>query len=412
MRPPIPASDPPAPQPILASLDPGLVAPLLAERHRALAAELPAWVAGEIAPLVAHDDASARAVAGEILRRLGAGGLLRHAVPTAYGGSPQAPDLAALCLAREAVAAASPLADSILALQGLGSLPITFGGRDEVKERWLPGIAAGTVMAAFAMTEEGAGSDVGALATRAVREGDGYRLDGEKWLISNAGLAHVYVVFAQLDPARGTRGLAAFAVPADLPGVELVRPQVLAAPHPLGVMRFSACRIPAAWRLAAPGAGENRDEGGFKLGMRTLDRLRPTVAAAACGMAARALAEAIAHARSRRQFGQPLADFQLVQARLATMASELAAARLLTYRAAWAADAGQERITLEAATAKAYATEAAQRIVDGAVQIVGGRAVVDDHPLDHLYRAVRALRIYEGATEIQHLVIARHLLAD
>jgi acyl-CoA dehydrogenase len=260
-------------------------------------------------------------------------------------------------------------------------------------------------MAAFAMTEKDAGSDVAALATRATKDGDHYVLHGAKTLISNAGIADYYAVFASTDPAAGKRGISCFVVPADAPGLRFAGAQVLSAPHPLGEIAFEDCRVPAANRLGAEGKG-------MALGLATLDRLRATVGAAACGMAQRALAEAIAHARARSQFGKPLADFQLVQDKLARMATELAAARLLVYRAAWAADQGKERVTLEAAMAKSYATEAAQRIVDDAVQILGGAGVMASHPVDRLYRAVRALRIYEGTTEIQRLVIAGALLAE
>ena len=230
-----------------------------------------------------------------------------------------------------------------------------------------------------------------------------YVLDGGKAFITNAGVADYYVVFASTDARAGTRGLTCFLVEAAAPGVRFVGPQVLSEPHPLGEIAFDGCRVRLASRLGAEGEG-------FKIGMRTLDRLRPTVAAAACGMAARALEEALAHARERRQFGKTLAEFQIIQGKLATMATELAAARLLVYRAAWEADNGAERVTLEAAMAKSFATEAAQRIVDDAVQIHGGAGVLAASPVDLLYRSVRALRIYEGATEVQHLVIARDLL--
>jgi acyl-CoA dehydrogenase len=230
-------------------------------------------------------------------------------------------------------------------------------------------------------------------------------LDGAKRFISNAGIADFYTVFASTDRAAGSKGISCFVVPADSPGLRFVAPQVLSAPHPLGEIAFERCRVPAANRLGEEGRG-------FALGLRTLDRLRSTVGAAACGMAARALHEALEHARTRRQFGKPLAEFQLVQDKLARMAGELAASRLLVMRAAWQADHGAERVTLEAAMAKSYATEAAQRIVDDAVQILGGEGVLASHPVDRLYRAVRALRIYEGATEIQRLVIAGQLLKE
>ena len=376
----------------------------LEPRHLDLASAVGAFAATEIAPLPApRDDGEARVQAREILSRLGAGGWLRHVVPAAWGGTSEAPDLRACCLVREALGSASPLADAVFALQCLGSLPIALAGSEEQRATWLPRVARGEAMTAFAMTEPEAGSDVAALATTARRDGDGWEIDGQKTLISNAGIADVYCVFAATDRTAGSRGISCFVVPADAPGFRFAGAQVLAAPHPLGELAFEACR---------PGTGAllGDEGGGFKLGMRTLDRLRPTVAAAACGMAARALEEALAHARARKQFGQPLASFQLVQEKLAAMAIDLTAARLLTYRAAWEADRGAERITLEAAMAKAHATEAAQRIVDQAVQVIGGRGVLADHPVDRLYRAVRALRIYEGTTEVQHLVIARQLI--
>jgi len=314
-------------------------------------------------------------------------------------------DLRRCCLQRELLAAVSPLADAVFALQALGTTPILLGTSDAARERFAQPALAGKAMAAFAMTEAGAGSDVASIATTAHRQGDHWILDGRKLLISNAGIADFYVVFAVSQAGRGAKGMTAFAVPADAPGFRFVRPLVMSAPHPLGEVAFEACRVEDDCRIS--------DEGdGFRLGLATLDRLRATVGAAACGMAHRALAEAMRHAASRRQFGQPLSEFQLVQDKLARMATDLDAARLLTYRAAWRKDGGAERVTVEAAMAKAFATEAAQRIVDEAVQIVGGRGVLADHPVDYLYRAVRALRIYEGTTEIQHLIIAGALLRE
>jgi acyl-CoA dehydrogenase len=379
----------------------------LAARHLELAGALSDFCAAQIAPLPAPpDDDAARVQAREILLSLGGGGLLAHLVPGRWGGGEHAPDLRACCLVREALAAASPLADAVFALQCLGSLPLLLAeGADAARERWLPRVVRGEAMTAFAMTEAEAGSDVGALSTRARRDGDGdgWILDGRKTLISNAGIADLYCVFASIDPDAGSRGIGCFAVPAGTPGLRFTAAQVMAAPHPLGELAFEGCRVAADALLGGGGDG-------FKLGMRTLDRLRPSVAAAACGMAARALAEAVAHVRERRQFGQPLAGFEMVQEKLSTMATELTAARLLTYRAAWEADGGAPRVTIEAAMAKWYATEAAQRVVDQSVQLIGGRGVLAAHPVDRLYRAVRALRIYEGTTEIQHLVVARELL--
>jgi acyl-CoA dehydrogenase len=274
-----------------------------------------------------------------------------------------------------------------------------------MRERFVTPALAGRAMAAFAMTESVAGSDVAAMATTARRDGDLYVLNGSKTFISHAGIADFYTDFASTDPTLGAKGVSCFVVPANTPGLRFAGAQVLSAPHPLGDIVFEECRVPEANRLGEEGRG-------FALGLRTLDRLRATVGAAACGMAARALDEALRHARSRRQFGKPLAEFQLVQDKLARMATDLTAARLLVYRAAWAADQGADRVTLEAAMAKSFATEAAQRIVDDAVQILGGAGVLASHPVDRLYRSVRALRIYEGTTEIQRLVIAGALLKE
>ena len=335
------------------------------------------------------DDTAARSDARALLQAIGAAGWLR-------GIAEQ--DLRGVCIVREIIAAMSPLADAVVALQGLGGTAIGLGGTPAQRDRWLPAIADGRSMAGFAMTEPDAGSDVAALATTATRDGDSWVLNGEKHLISNAGIADVYVVFARTAPGPGSRGISAFIVPADTPGLRFAGAQVLAAPHPLGKLRFDGCRVPAEAIL-----GEL--DRGFKLGMATLDRLRPTVGAAACGMAARALDEAIHHATQRRQFGEPLSGFQLIRARLGRMATQLAAARLLVYHAAWTKDRGAERITVEAAMAKSFATEAAQQVVDDAVQISGGLGVLVGSPVERLYRSVRALRIYEGATEIQHLII-------
>jgi acyl-CoA dehydrogenase len=367
----------------------------LTDSHVALAARVTEYAAQELAPLPEPpDDAAARAQARELLGRLG------HAGWFAPIGDL---DLRAACLVREALAAASPLADAVFALQALGTVPILLVGDRDLKDRWVPAVLAGRAMASFALTEPEAGSDAGAIATTARRDGAGYVLSGTKTFISNAGIADFYTVFASTDPARGNKGISAFVVAADAPGLTFVRPLVLSAPHPLGDIAFQDCRVPRSSRLGAEGEG-------FKLALATLDRLRATVAAAACGMAARALQEAVAHATGRRQFGRTLGEFQLIQEKLARMATDLTAARLLTYRAAWEKDRGAERVTLEAAMAKAFATEAAQRIVDDAVQILGGRGVLASHPVDRLYRAVRALRIYEGTTEIQHLIVAGQLL--
>ncbi len=386
-------------------IDTATVRAFLEDRHLRLATEAVGFAAEALAPLApAATDPEARERAREVLSLLGDGGWCRWTVPAAWGGAAETTDLRACCLIREALAWQSPLADAVFALQCLGSLPVALAGGEELKRRWLPAVASGAAMAAFAMTEDEAGSDVAGMRTRARRDGDGYLLEGRKAFISNAGLADFYTLFAVTGEGQGGRPeISAFLVAGDAPGLEFVGPQVLSAPHPLGEIALAGCRVEAAARL-----GEEGD--GFKLGMRTLDRLRATVAAAACGMAARALAEATAHARKREQFGRPLSGFQMIQQKLARMATDLAASRLLVYRAAAAADSGSERLTLRSAMAKAFATEAAGRIVDEAVQILGGRGVLADHPVDRLYRAVRSLRIYEGTTEIQQLVIAREVL--
>jgi alkylation response protein AidB-like acyl-CoA dehydrogenase len=339
-------------------------------------------------------DADARAEAKRLLVVMGDAGLY---APIA------ASDLRALCLTRERVAAADPLADAVLALQALGGTLLVLAGSPAQRDRWLAAILAGRAMAAFAMTEPAAGSDVAAMRTTAARVADGWVLDGEKHLISNAGIADVYLVFAVTTPGAGSRGISLFVVPAAAPGLVFEGAQVLASPHPLGRIRLAGCHVGADALVGEVG-------GGFKLGMRTLDAVRASVGAAACGMAARALAESLVHASERRQFGQPLADFQLVRARLGRMATDLDAARLLVYRAAWQRDRGQARITVEAAMAKSFATEAAQLIVDDAVQLAGGAGVLLGTPVERLYRAVRALRIYEGATDILRLIVGGALL--
>ncbi|HET9952453.1 MAG TPA: acyl-CoA dehydrogenase family protein [Candidatus Eisenbacteria bacterium] len=377
--------------------DPRPVRAFLETQHLALAGTFGAFAATEIAPRPEPaDDGAARREARELLARLGGAGWFEAIRRQDWRGC---------CLARESLGAASPLADAVFALQGLGTLPILLAGTPALQEAFASPATAGRAMAAFAMTEPEAGSDVAAMATTARRDGADYVLDGVKSYISNAGIADFYTLFATTDPAAGGKGISCFVVPADSKGLRFVKAQVLSSPHPLGEISLEGCRVPAVNRLG--------DEGrGFGLGLKTLDRLRATVGAAACGMAARALEEAIGHVRVRRQFGRPLADFQLVQAKLARMATELAAARLLVYRAAWTADQGAERVTMEAAMAKSYATEAAQRIVDDAVQLLGGSGVLAAHPVDRLYRSVRALRIYEGTTEIQQLVIAGALLGE
>ena len=371
------------------------IRPLLETRHVELADRVTAACAGTIGSRAeARDDSEARREARTLLTVM-AGERLYEPIRSG--------DVRALCLIREVVAAADPLADAVFALQALGGTSIAIAGTDAQRARWLEAICGGQAMAAFAMTEPDAGSDVAAIRTSARRDGHGWVIDGDKHLISNAGIADIYVVFAVTTAGTGHRGLSAFLVPAETPGVVFAGPQLLAAPHPLGRMRFESCRVPSDALL-----GEV--DGGFRLGMMVLDTLRPTVGAAACGMASRALVATLTHATSRRQFGEALASFQLIREKIGRLATELEAARLLVYRAAWCRDTQRGRITLEAAMAKSFATEAAQRIVDEAVQIAGGIGVLVGHPVERLYRAVRALRIYEGTTEMQRLIIADQLL--
>lgn len=369
----------------------------LDESHHKAAAELEAWAKVAMQPFAhAQDDAHGRQQARQAILAMGQAGWLSCLIPAGQAAGPR--DCRTLCLFREAVAGISPLADALYAVQGLACIPLALEGSPQQQERWLPLAAAGQVLGAFAMTEPEAGSDVANIQTRAVREGDDYLLSGTKWLISNAGIADFYVVFASLHPEQGRRGIGAFLVDSRSEGLRFRGPQILSAPHPLGILDFHQCRAQLIHRE------------GFKLGMRTLDSVRVSVAAAACGMASRALQEATRHALERRQFGQPLAQFQLVQQKLAQMAISLDAARLLTYRAARQRDMGNLRNTKAVAMAKAFASESAQQIIDQSMQILGGIGMLADHPVEHLYRAVRSLRIYEGTTEIQHLIIAKELL--
>ncbi len=373
------------------------VAAFLSPAHEALWTHVTSWTRETLwsRPEAAADD-EARRDAKVLVRAIGDAG---------WFAALEQRDLRALCLVREAIAAASPLADAVVAIQGLGATSLVVAGSDTQCRQWLPAIVSGQVMTAFAMTEPGAGSDVAAMQTRARRDGDGWILDGEKHLISNAGIADLYLVFAKTSPEKGSRGISLFLVPAETTGFEFVTAQVMAAPHPLGRVRLSGCRL-------GPDAVIGAVDGGFKIGMRTLDWLRPTVGAAACGLASRALDEAVRHARSRRQFGQALADMPLVGEKLGRMATELDAARLLVYRAAWEQSQGASRISISAAMAKSFATEMAQRVVDEAIQICGGVGVLAGHPVERLYRAVRALRIYEGATDILRLIVAAGVIDE
>jgi alkylation response protein AidB-like acyl-CoA dehydrogenase len=366
--------------------------PFFEARHRDLAARLDAWCAEHLSH--AHGDD----VDGEcksLVRQLGAAGWLDHAVGDAI-------DTRAICLLRETLARYNGLADFAFAMQGLGSGAISLMGTAPQRQRYLPAVARGEKLAAFALSEPDAGSDVAALQCSATADGDRYVLNGEKTWISNGGIADFYVVFARTGEAPGSRGISAFIVDADTAGLEIAERIEVIAPHPLARLRFDNCRVPRSQMIGAPGEG-------FKVAMRTLDVFRTSVAAAALGFARRALQEGLQHAKSRTMFGGRLADLPLTQAKLADMACEVDASALLIYRAAWQRDQGQT-ITREAAMAKLMATEGAQRVIDAAVQLHGGRGVRSGEIVESLYREIRALRIYEGASEVQQLIIGRELL--
>jgi alkylation response protein AidB-like acyl-CoA dehydrogenase len=374
--------------------------PFFEPRHRELAQALDAWSAQHVAGHHGQDvDAECRA----LVHALGQGGWLRHAVGgQAHGGAAEAIDTRSICLIRETLARHHGLADFAFAMQGLGSGAISLAGTESQRVRYLPRVAAGEAIAAFALSEPEAGSDVAAMTCSARAEGQTYVLDGEKTWISNGGIADFYVVFARTGEAPGSRGISAFIVDADTPGLEIAERIDVIAPHPLARLKFSGCRIPASQRVGEAGQG-------FKVAMRTLDVFRTSVAAAALGFARRALDEGLARAQSRKMFGGVLADFQLTQAKLAQMATAIDSSALLTYRAAWQRDQGRS-VTREAAMAKMVATESAQQVIDAAVQLWGGLGVTRGQMVESLYREIRALRIYEGATEVQQLIIARELL--
>jgi acyl-CoA dehydrogenase len=377
--------------------------PFFTGEHRMLATNLESWATAEIAPHVDHEDDLDEACC-EYVSQLGAGGWLRYVVPAAYGGVLDRPDVRSICIARETLARFSGLADFAFAMQGLGTGPITLFGSEEMKERYLPPVAAGEAIPAFAISEADAGSDVNSMTTVARKDSDGrYIIDGAKSWISNAGLADHYTVFCRY-PELGESAFIALVVDDDNPGLSVRERVDLMAPHPLGTVVFKGCRVPASAVIGDPGDG-------LKVAFATLDMFRATVGAAALGFARRAFDEAVEWTGSRQAFGKPLSGFQMTAARLADMATSIDAAALLVYRAAWARDLGTGPITREAAMAKLFATEAAQEVIDSAVQLLGARGVVAGHPVERLYREVRALRIYEGTSEIQKLVIARQVMA-
>jgi acyl-CoA dehydrogenase len=379
--------------------------PFFEPRHAALERELDAWATQHIGQ---QHDADVDAACRQLVRQLGQAGWLKHAIGgVAHGGHAEAIDTRAICLIRETLGRHSGLADFAFAMQGLGSGAISLHGSAANRAEYLPRVARGEAIAAFALSEPQAGSDVAAMQCAALPDGDHYVLNGEKTWISNGGIADFYVVFARTGEQPGARGISAFIVDADTPGLEIAERINVIAPHPLARLKFTDCRVPAARRLGQGGQG-------FKVAMATLDVFRTSVAAAALGFARRALDEALAHATRRAMFGHTLADFQLTQAKLAQMATGIDAAALLTYRAAWRRDQGRggNRVTKEAAMAKMTATETAQQVIDAALQMFGGLGVVSEQPVERLYREIRALRIYEGATEVQQLIIARELLKE
>jgi acyl-CoA dehydrogenase len=373
--------------------------PFFEARHRALAGKLEAWAVANIGDVDHRDtDAACRA----LVARLGEAGWLKLTAP---GDDLEGLDVRSLALCRETLARHSGLADFSFAMQGLGAGPISLFGSDAQRAAWLPRTRAGKAIAAFALTEPASGSDVANIATVARRDGGGYVIDGEKTWISNGGIADLYIVVARTGEAPGARGLSAFIVEGSNPGLTVAERIPVIAPHPLARLQFKNCRVPADALIGKPGEG-------FKIAMATLDVFRTTVGAAALGFARRALFEAAKRATSRELFGAPLAELQMVQGHLADMALEIDAAALLVYRAAWLKDSGAARITREAAMAKLYATEAAQRVIDAAVQLHGGDGVRSGHPVEVLYREIRALRIYEGASDVQKIIIARSVLSE
>ncbi len=376
--------------------------PFFDDGHRALVTTLETWASANIQREALHAgnvDDQCR----QLVRAYGDAGWLGLSVPGAYGGRTAKLDVRSICLARETLSRHAGLADFAFAMQGLGAGPISLYGSDALRARYLPRVCSGAAIAAFALSEPGAGSDVHAMRTTARRDGDGWIIDGEKTWISNAGIADFYVVFARVDGTE--RSFVAFVLDADAAGLQVAERITTIAPHPLGRLVFDQCRVTGDAVVGEAGRG-------MRVALGTLDVFRSTVGAAALGLARRALDESVAHARERMVFGRPLAEHQLTQARLASMATEIDASALLIYRAAWTRDCVAERVTREAAMAKWYATEAAQRVVDSAVQLLGGRGVVAGAPVEELYREIRSLRIYEGSSEVQQLVIAAQVLGD
>lgn len=379
--------------------------PFFDDEHRTLAKDLRQFAAEQIAPLEEpeNDPAAVDKHCRHLVRILGDAGWLQYTVPKEENGSFDF-SVRSLCLSREILAYTSGLADFSFAMQGLGSGPISLYGSDSQRQRYLPDVAVGKAIAAFAISEHNAGSDVGAMTTTARKDGNEYVIDGSKTWISNAGIADQYTVFARTGEEPGTRGLSAFIVEADTKGLTVSDRIKVNAPHPLGTLKFEDCRIPEEQIIGKPGEG-------FKIAMGTLDVFRSTVGSAALGFARRAMDEALGRIQQRQVFGKQLSDYQLTQAKIADMAVSIDAAALLIYRAAWTKDQDiRGRVTREASMAKLYATEEAQKVIDQAVQLFGGLGVVYGNTVENLYREVRSLRIYEGTTEIQKLIIAGEVM--
>jgi acyl-CoA dehydrogenase len=377
--------------------------PFCDQDHLNLRVHAREWVDQKLPAIRKRNNALEKS-AVDLAKALGAEGFLKYAVPAEFGGVRRDVQARDLCVLREELARGDALADTMFAVQALGSYPIALAGNHEQRNLLLPAIAEGNSIASFAITEAEAGSDVASLQTRTVRRGQEYRLSGTKRFISNAGIADHYVVFASTDPAKKSHGITAFLVDAKLPGLTIKEKIELLSPHPIGVVEFNECRLPTEALLGAEGQG-------LDIAFATLDLLRCTVGAAAVGFAQRALDEAIRYSKERRQFGRPIAEFQGIEFKLADMATELEASRLLVYQAAWAHDCAQGDAKKKSSMAKLYATEAAQRIVDQALQIHGANGLIAGSVMERLYRDVRALRIYEGTSEIQKVIIARNVLS-
>ncbi|HZB83265.1 MAG TPA: acyl-CoA dehydrogenase family protein [Rubrobacteraceae bacterium] len=378
--------------------------PFFDDEHRTLASTLDLWAAEHVATMPEAREETVDEACSELVERLANAGWLDYIVPREAGGRYETLDVRSLCLLRETLARYHGLADFAFAMQGLGSGPISLFGSEEQKSNYLPGVRRGEKIAAFALSEPEAGSDVASISTTAIEDGDHYTIDGTKTWISNGGLADFYTVFARTGEEAGAKGLSAFVVDAEMPGLKVPERIPMIAPHPLATLEFDNCRVPETRLLGEAGQG-------FKIAMATLDVFRSTVGAAALGFARRALDEALKRASERHLFGAPMSELQMVQGKLADMALGIDASALLVYRAAWTKDRVADRVSREAAMAKLHATETAQWVIDDAVQIFGGLGVVSGHPAERLYREIRALRIYEGASEVQKLIIARQALA-